>query len=125
MGTDNPVSQEGRKTSPNRSAWIAVGVALGVAAICFAVLALLPPPKKSLLQDPLRSALTGVAVVGLACPLVISGRQLKRRFAASPYYEGGFIAGVLSLFGYVVMAAGLACIGFGLYDAALLFLDTQ
>ncbi|MBP8303594.1 MAG: hypothetical protein KBE04_05645 [Phycisphaerae bacterium] len=125
MGTDNLASQGGRKTSPNRAAWIAVGMTLGVAAVCFTVLALLPPPKKSLLQDPLRSILTGVAVMGLACPLVIAGRQLKRRFAASPYYEGGFIAGVLSLFGYVVLSAGLACIGFGLYDVALLFLDTK
>jgi hypothetical protein len=125
MSPDNPVVEEAQKSPRRKGAVIAVGAALGVALICFVVLALLPPPKGRVLDDPLRSILTGVAVVGLACPLCIAGLLLKRRFVSSPYYEGGFIAGVLSLFGYLVMAAGLACIGFGLYDLAVRLLNSH
>jgi hypothetical protein len=125
MSPDNPVVEKAKKSPCRKGAFIAIGAALGVALTCFVVLALLPLPKGRLLDDPLRSILTGVAVVGLACPLCISGLLLKRRFASSPYYEGGFIAGVISLFGYLIMAAGLACIGFGLYDLIVPFLDSR
>jgi len=125
MCPDSPASGMLPKASRSKRVPIAVGVALGAALVSFIVLAVLPPPKQSLLKDPLRSILTGVAVVGVACPLCIAGFMLKRRFASSPYYEGGFIAGVLNLFGYVILAAGLVCIGFGLYDLVLRFLDSR
>ena len=125
MCPDSPASGMLPKASRSKRVPIAVGVALGAALVSFIVLAVLPPPKQSLLKDPLRSILTGVAVVGVACPLCIAGFMLKRRFASSPYYEGGFIAGVLNLFGYVILAVGLVCIGFGLYDLALRFLDSR
>jgi len=125
MCPDSPASGMLPKASRSKRVPIAVGVALGAALVSFIVLAVLPPPKQSLRKDPLRSILTGVAVVGVACPLCIAGFMLKRRFASSPYYEGGFIAGVLNLFGYVILAVGLVCIGFGLYDLALRFLDSR
>ena len=125
MSPDNPAAEEAPKASRNKWVAIAIGVALGVTLICFTVLAVLPPPKQSLLKDPLRCILTGVAVVGAACPLCIAGFMLKRRFASSPYYEGGFIAGVLNLFGFVILGVGLVCIGFGLYDLAVRFLDSR
>ena len=45
----------------------------------------------------------------------------KKRFASSPYYEGTFIATVLSVFGFVCLAAGLACIILGAYDLIMRF----
>ncbi len=124
MNPDDPAAKV-TASSPYRTSLLAMGAAVGMAVVGFGVLAFLPPPKGSLLDDPLRSILTGVAVAGLACPLCITGLLLKRRYAASPYYEGGFIAGVLRFFGYLVMAAGLACIGFGLYDLLVRFLDSR
>jgi hypothetical protein len=121
MSQDEQVLSKAGTASQKKGIPIAIAMAssLGVALIGFVALAFLPPPKGSFLKDPLRSILTGVAVVGVACPLCIAGFILRRRFASSPYYEGGFIAGVLNLFGYLVMAAGLVCIGFGLYDLAV------
>jgi hypothetical protein len=59
----------------------------------------------------------------VATPLCVAGWQLKQRFATSPYYEGRFIATVLSVFGFTCLTAGLACIILGVYDLAMRFLD--
>jgi len=98
---------------------IAMGVALGVTVACFVVVTLLPPTKGPLFKDPLRSFITGVGVAGVAFPLWVTGAALRRRFAGSPYFEGAFIAGVLSLAGYICAAVALVCIGFGVYDLIL------
>jgi len=95
---------------------IAMGAALGVAVTCFAVVALLPPPKGPLFKDPLRSFITGVGLAGVAYPLCVLGAALQRKFALSPYFEGTFIAGVLNLAGYICAAVALVCTGFGVYD---------
>jgi hypothetical protein len=104
---------------------IALGVVvpLVVALACFIVLAVLPAPEGKRLKDPLRGFLTGVGVLGVACPLCVAGMLLKRRFASSPYYEGRFIATVLSVFGLACLAAGLACIILGGYDLVTQFLE--
>ena len=102
---------------------IAMGVAVGVALACLAVVAYLPPPKGSLVKDPLRSLLTGVGVAGVAYPLCALGAALNRKFALSPYFEGAFIAGVLNLAGYICAIVALVCIGFGIYDLALWLLQ--
>ena len=104
---------------------ILIGVALGVAVICFAVVAVLPPPKGPLFEDPLRSLLTGLGVAGVAYPLCALGFALKRKFALSPYFEGAFIAGVLNLAGYVCAAVALVCLGFGVYDVVLWLLGSR
>jgi hypothetical protein len=98
---------------------IAMGVAVGVALACLAIVAYLPPPKGPLFKDPLRSFLTGVGVAGVAYPLCALGSALKKKFALSPYFEGAFIAGVLDLAGYICAVVALVCIGFGVYDVAL------
>ena len=95
---------------------LAIGASLAVALTCFVVLAILPEPKAARLKDPLRSVLTGLGVLGIASPLCIGGAVLKQRFAASPYFEGKFIATVLSVFGFACAAAGLACILLAIYD---------
>jgi hypothetical protein len=100
-----------------------MGAAVGAAVICLAVVALLPPTKGPLFQDPLRSFLTGMGVAGVAFPLCTLGLALKRRFALSPYFEGAFIAGVLNLAGYICAAVALVCVGFGVYDLILWLLQ--
>lgn len=98
-----------------------MAVAVGIGVACFAVVALLPPPKGPLFKDPLRSFLTGVGVAGVAYPLCALGSALNRKFELSPYFEGTFIAGALNLAGYICAVVALVCIGFGVYDLALLF----
>jgi hypothetical protein len=102
---------------------VGMGAAVAAAVICLAVVALLPPTKGPLFQDPLRSFLTGVGVAGVAFPLCTLGFSLKRRFALSPYFEGTFIAAVLNLAGYLCAAVALVCLGFGVYDLILRFLQ--
>jgi hypothetical protein len=114
MGEEVAVTR--KKPFLRRGVVIAMGAALTVATACFVVVALLPAPKGPLFKDPLRSFLTGVGVAGVAYPLCALGAALQRKFALSPYFEGAFIAGVLSLAGYVCAAVALVCIGFGIYD---------
>ncbi len=95
---------------------LAVVLSVLTAVACFVVLALLPPSQGPPLKDPLRSLLTGLAVLGIATPFCIAGLTLRKRFASSPYYEGAFIATVLSVFGLVCLVAALACFILGVYD---------
>jgi hypothetical protein len=113
---DEEVIAPRKKPFLRKGILVALGVAVGVAVLCFAVVALLPPPTGPLFKDPLRSFLTGVGVAGVAFPLCAIGSALKRKFASSPYFEGTFIAGVLNLAGYICAGVALVCIGFGIYD---------
>jgi hypothetical protein len=98
---------------------LAMGAALVVAIVCFAVVVLLPPPKGPLFKDPLRSFLTAVGLAGVAYPLIALGSALEQKFATSPYFEGAFIAGVVNLAGYICAVVALVCLGFGVYDLIL------
>jgi hypothetical protein len=113
MTNENATQKKARLTRTNKLV-LAIAVSLVVALICFVGLALLPKMPRS--KTPARSFLTGLAVLGVAAPLCIGGSALKQRFASSPYFEGTFIATVLNVFGFVGLAAGLACIILGAYD---------
>lgn len=123
MDPENEITTKPRKRTSRIAIALAIGAPLLVALTCFIVLAVLPAPEGPRLKDPLRSFLTGVGVLGVATPLCVAGLLLKRRFAASPYYEGHFIATVLSVFGLACLAAGLACVILGVYDLVMRFLD--
>jgi len=101
---------------------VAIASSIGAAIACFTIVALLPRPDGPLFKEPLRSLLTGLGVLGVACPLCIAGHVLKKRSAGSPYFEGAFIATVLGLFGLVCLGVGLVCIGFGIYDLVVQYL---
>jgi hypothetical protein len=98
---------------------IMMGLAGVVAVACFIVVAVLPAPQGPLFKDPLRSFLTGLGVLAVACPLAMLGRAIQRKSAGSPYFEGAFIAGAINLAALVCGGAGLACVGFGVYDLIL------
>lgn len=110
------MQQTSSKASGAKRLALGIGASFAVALVCFVVLAVLPEPKVARLKDPLRSILTGIGVLGIASPLCLGGAVLKQRFAVSPYFEGKFIATVLSVFGFACAAAGLACILLGIYD---------
>jgi hypothetical protein len=100
----------GRKT-----VLLAIGIALVVAVVSFTVVAFLPRPKGPFFDAPLRSFLTGLGVLAVACPPLIIGRLLKKRAETSPYFEEGFIRAVFNLFGFVCVVVGLTCIGLSVW----------
>jgi len=104
-----------RKPFRSRTILIAVGVALLVALVCFVLVAVLPPPKGPFFEAPLRSFLTGLGLLGVACPPLIVGLLLKKRAEASPYFEEGFIRAGFNLFGLVCFLLGLTCTGLSVY----------
>jgi len=105
-----------------RKAVIAASLGAGVAVACFVAVALLPETELPFFDSPLRSLLAGGGLLGVACPLCITGSLLKRHSAGSPYFEEAFIAGVLNLFGFVALALAAACILLAAYAVVHRFL---
>ncbi|HNS22282.1 MAG TPA: hypothetical protein PKH24_17380 [Sedimentisphaerales bacterium] len=110
-----------RKPEPflRKGVLMAMGAAACVAAACFMVAAVLPAPEGPLFKDPLRSFITGVGVLAIAYPLAAVAGAIRRKSATSPYFEGAFIAGAINLAALACAGAGLACVGFGVYDLIL------
>ena len=115
MSQENESQARTRKPFQRRTILIAVGASLLVSLVCFILLAVLPPPKGPFIQAPLRSFLTGLGLLGVACPPLIVGALLKKRAEASPYFEEGFIRAGFNLFGLVCLIVGLTCTGLSLY----------
>jgi hypothetical protein len=126
MSEENTIQEKAQKPSSKRKVLLAIGIgiAIGVAIICFTLIAVLPSPERPLLKDPLRSLLTGLGLLGIACPLFIVGSILGRRAATSPYFEEAFIATVFNIFGFLCFILGLICIGFGIYTLVKRVLDS-
>lgn len=108
--------QTGAPKKPHRKALVAgIAFALVVAVTCFTVVMLLPQSDKPFFDNPLRSALAGVGLLGVAWPLLTAGSRLRRHAAGSPYFEEGFIAGVLTLFGFILLIVALLCLALAAY----------
>ena len=104
------------RSRPSTTAIVAtVAVAVGVAVACFTAVAILPASDKPFFDSPLRGLVTGLGLLGVACPLCIAGFLLRRHAAGSPYFEEAFIAGVLNLFGYVCLALAVVCFALAVY----------
>lgn len=86
-----------------------------LSGLCFLIISLLGPPKVAYFKDPLRGILTGLAVAGIGLPLHLTGQIIHCSSAQSPYFEGRFIAGFLSLVGYICLCVALVCLGLGVY----------
>ncbi len=115
MTEQNDIHQKRPSRLSRKRVLLAIGVALGIAIACFAVVAVLPPPRGPFFKAPLRSALIGLGLLGIACPFCLAGLLLKKRSATSPYFEEGFIATVVSLFGFLCLGLGLLCIALSIY----------
>jgi len=118
MSQNQKAPENDRPQSSRRRLLLVVGLAVGMATVCFVVLALLPASKQPFFEAPLRSALTGLGILGIACPLWIIGSMLRKRAESSPYFEEGFIAGAITLFGLVCLLVGLLCLALSLYAVA-------
>ena len=123
MDTSNTV----RRPEPfiRKHILILMAVAGVVGLACFIVVAVLPAPEGPLFKDPLRSFITGLGVLAIAYPIAVVGRAIQRKSAGSPYFEGAFIAGAINLAALVCAGAGLACVGFGVYDLILWFVTPR
>jgi len=115
MSEQNDIQQKNQQRFSRKTVLSAIGIALGIAVICFAVVAILPASEQPFFKAPLRSVLTGLGLLGVACPLCIVGRILKKRSAKSPYFEEAFIATVINIFGFVCLGLGLLCVGLSIY----------
>ncbi|MHC4509256.1 MAG: hypothetical protein ACYTAO_09915 [Planctomycetota bacterium] len=94
---------------------LAIGIAVGVAIACFTVVAIMPRPQGPFFDAPLRSFLTGLGLLAVACPPLIAGLLLKKRAETSPYFEEGFIRAVFNIFGFVCFVLGLICMGLSVW----------
>jgi hypothetical protein len=91
------------------------GLAVGVAIICFVVVAVWIGPKRPFFDAPLRSLLIGLGLLGMACPPFTAGFMLQKKAAASPYFEEAFIRTAFHVVGFVCFFVGLICIGLSIY----------
>jgi len=114
---DEDTTQQNRHVvfAPKKVLLLVVGVALVIAMTCFIVVAILPRPEGPFFKAPLRSFLTGIGMLGVACPPYVVGRVLKKRAAASPYFELAFIRTGFNIFAFVCFIVGLTCIGLSAY----------
>jgi uncharacterized membrane protein YidH (DUF202 family) len=125
MDQTNDIQTKAPK-KPSRTALVAViALALVVAVTCFTVLMLLPESNKPFFDNSLRSALSGVGLLGVAYPLLIAGSRLRQHAAGSPYFEEGFIAGVLTLFGFILLIVALLCLALATYALLARFLPAS
>ena len=115
MAEGNTQQKERSLLASKKVLLIIVGIAVVIATTCFIVVALLPRPEGSFLKAPLRGFLTGLGLLGIACPPYIVGFVLKKRAAASPYFELGFIRTGFNIFALVCFSVGLTCIGLSAY----------
>ena len=132
MNEQNDIQQKSRQRFSKKMVLLAIGIALVISVVCFVVVAILPAskaalrgPKQPFFNSPLRSALTGIGLLGVTCPLYIVGFIIKKRSAKSPYFEEAFIAAVINLFGFVCLCLGLVCIGLSVYALVKRLLGSQ
>jgi len=103
-----------RQLSPKAIVAI-IAAAIVLAVTCFTVVMRLPESDRPFFDSPLRSVLAGIGLLGVAYPLLVAGSRLRQHAAGSPYFEEGFIAGVLSLFGYIVLIVAFVCLALAAY----------
>ena len=91
------------------------GLAILIATICFVIIAIWLESKRPFFDAPLRSLLTGLGLLGLACPPFTAGFLLQKKAAASPYFEEAFIRTGFHIIGFVCFILGLICVGLSIY----------
>ena len=113
-----------RKRLSARKVPILVGISILLAAVCFTLVVVLPSPRESFIENPLRGALTGLGAIAISLPLYIAGAKIKRRSLDSPGFDEAFITGVFNVFGFACTVTGLVCIGFAVYSLIMRFIDS-
>lgn len=120
MTDEDNIQQDERPVFANtKFLLISIGVAIVIATTCFIVVAILPKPEGPFYKAPLRSFLTGLGVLCVAFPPYVVGLVLKKRAAASPYFELSFIRTGFNIIALVCFSVGLTCIGLSAYALIL------
>ncbi len=115
MDEQNNTQEKDRGGFSRKKVLLINGLAVGVAIICFVVIAIWLEAGGPFFDAPLRSFLTGLGLLGLACPLFTMGFIFQKKAAASPYYEEAFIRTAFYIAGFVCFILCLICIGLGIY----------
>jgi hypothetical protein len=115
MDEQNNIQEKPRCGFSKKMILLINGLAVVVAAICFVVIAVWLPLKGPFFDAPLRSFLTGLGLLGLACPPFTLGFIFQKKAAVSPYYEEAFIRTGFYIVGFVCLIIGLICIGLSVY----------
>ncbi len=115
MDQTNDIQSNAPKRPSPKALVARIAIALIIAVTCFTVVMLLPESEKPFFDSPLRSVLAGVGLLGVAWPLLTAGARLRKHAATSPYFEEGFIAGVLTLFGFILLIVALVCLTLAAY----------
>jgi len=115
MDEQDNIQEKPRRGFSTKMILLINGLAVFVAAICFVVIAIWLPLKGPFFDAPLRSFLTGLGLLGLACPPFTLGFIFQKKAAVSPYYEEAFIRTGFYIIGFVCLIVGLICIGLSVY----------
>jgi hypothetical protein len=125
MDEQNETQEKSRRGFSKKMILLINGLAVVVAAICFVVIAIWLPLKGPFFDAPLRSFLTGLGLLGLACPPFTLGFIFQKKAAASPYYEEAFIRTGFYIVGFVCLFVGLICIGLSIYALIMRAIDEE
>ena len=115
MDEQDNIQEKPRRGFSKKMILLINGLAVVAAAICFVVIAVWIPRQGPFFDAPLRSFLTGLGLLGLACPPFTLGFIFQKKAAASPYYEEAFIRTGFYIVGFVCLIIGLICIGLSAY----------
>ena len=121
MDEQNNKQEKARSGSSKKKMLLINGLAVVIATICFVVIAVWLPLKGPFFDAPLRSLLTGLGLLGLACPPFTLGFIFQKKAALSPYYEEAFIRTGFYIVGFVCLIIGLICIGLSIYALIMRF----
>ena len=115
MDEQNNTQKKARRGLSKKMILLINALAVLIAAICFVVIAIWIPRGGPFFDAPLRSFLTGLGLLGLACPPFTVGFIFQKRAATSPYFEEGFIRTGFYIVGFVCLIVGLICVGLSVY----------
>lgn len=115
MDKQNNIQEKARRGFSTKKILLINGLAVLTATICFIVIAVWLPLKGPFFDVPLRSLLTGIALLSLSCPLFTVGFIYQRKAATSPYFEEAFIRTGFYIVGFVCFIIGLICVGLSAY----------
>ncbi len=121
MDEQNNIQEKAHRGFSKKMILLTNVLAVLVAIVCFAVIAIWLPLKGPFFDAPLRSLLTGLGLLGIACPPFTLGFIFQKKAATSPYFEEGFIRTGFYIVGFVCFILGLICIGLSGYALIMRF----